>query len=314
MWKANEPETLQNSPLSVLLHRAWLERKKNFESEIHISSCQPLLTEMALAGTKLQQFTVVTADGKGSAANCTACCQTGNSDTQTVNSAAALRAVGERLNPGQCSGLIAITYENSKCHLSGYSETLNYLNSIHCRVSIITNNLDFVEHVLPLNGGLSNLTIVVSAKLMFNGNGSQANEDLESLMARLKAICQQAKNVSFVFVISGECERELDLLMALSQLDYCHLTLLDNSSGSKPVNGEQLEQCAKLVAIARILNPKRKLIFAGTNNAPSMASLLEQYALNAGVNEIARPSEEAISLLKDLGLDLKVKERCCLVH
>ena len=45
--------------------------------------------------------------------------------------------------------------------------------------------------------------------------------------------------------------------------------------------------------------------------SPDRAALIEQYALNAGVNAIAYPSTDTIVLAKEMELDTYFSDQCC---
>ena len=70
------------------------------------------------------------------------------------------------------------------------------------------------------------------------------------------------------------------------------------------------EEIARLGAIARILNPTKKITF-GCASPPKTRKRTEELLVRAGINTITYPMDETIDLAHGLGLETDFKEICC---
>lgn len=271
-------------PLRVLLHRAWLERKKNFESIIEFPRHNPFCTEQIgfHHGNAAPRLLVVKADFRACSAECTQCCTLREAVPRLTVGFDELQKIGDRLPYGGCSGLIS---------LADY------------RVSELPGALERWNCAVP-----------VSPEQFINGTGNLAEEKLEQFCSRLSSLLETGIAIAPLILVSGELEQNLHLLVKLAELQLPALTVFFNVSDCPTDTPKSVEQYGMLGAMVRILNPKAELGFVCIGTFRQQTSLLEQYALNAGFNAISCPSEETVSLAKDLGLEPRFKERCCLVR
>lgn len=285
MWQENRPEALGNLPLRVLLHRAWLERKKNFDSIIEFTRCNPFCTDKIDFINEINdgpRLLAVKADLPDCPTKCTQCCTQGPKIPQLITKAERLREIEDSLSSGECSGLIIIT--------------------------------GFDEGDLPEALKHWNCAVTVSPKQFIYETGNLAEEKLEQLCTGLRKLIKSGIPISLLILVSEEIEQNFQLLVKLAELQLPVLTLLFDMGTGRIESQESAEQYGRLGAMVRILNPKAELGCACIGSCRQQASLLEQYILNAGFNTISCPSEETVSLARDMGLEPRFKERCCLVR
>lgn len=71
------------------------------------------------------------------------------------------------------------------------------------------------------------------------------------------------------------------------------------------------EEAARVMAVARLLNPGTPLALGCARPAGPAKATLERLAIDAGVNAIAYPLAETISYAEARGLDVRFHELCC---
>jgi len=82
-------------------------------------------------------------------------------------------------------------------------------------------------------------------------------------------------------------------------------TLMEGSAPPKP------EDIAKVLATARLMMPKTPLVLGCMRPKGGHRAQTDQLALEAGVNAIAFPHEQAIKLAEEMGLEASFSSLCC---
>jgi uncharacterized radical SAM superfamily protein len=77
------------------------------------------------------------------------------------------------------------------------------------------------------------------------------------------------------------------------------------------VNPPLPEDIAKVIAFARIKNPKVPIVLGCVRPLGKHREKTDQLAIKAGVNAMAYPSDEAIELAGSMGLDIAFSSFCC---
>ena len=73
------------------------------------------------------------------------------------------------------------------------------------------------------------------------------------------------------------------------------------------------DEIGKIVAITRILNPKAHISLGCARPAGKNKSIIEKYAIQAGINGIAYPTDDSIIFANKLGLVNSFKDTCCCI-
>lgn len=113
----------------------------------------------------------------------------------------------------------------------------------------------------------------------------------------------------------GALKGEIEAIRMISQMHHNHIVLvvLTPMAGTSmaKVTPPTAEECGRLIALTRLANPTSYISLGCARPAGMEKNLLEQFALNAGVNAIAYPTAETISLAKEMGLTFHFTDHCC---
>ncbi|MDN5345420.1 MAG: lipoyl synthase, partial [Clostridia bacterium] len=113
----------------------------------------------------------------------------------------------------------------------------------------------------------------------------------------------------------GRLLGEIEALRMISSVQPRHLAIVIltplRDTPMAGVTPPSIEDCGRLLALARLANPYAYLSLGCARPAGYQRPLLEQYALNAGVNAIAYPGPETITLAREMALAAEFSDRCC---
>jgi hypothetical protein len=84
-----------------------------------------------------------------------------------------------------------------------------------------------------------------------------------------------------------------------------HGTPMENVSPPTPID------IAKVLALARLMMPETPLVLGCMRPKGEKKGEIDVLAVEAGVNAIAFPAEEAIKLAESLGLEISFSSLCC---
>ena len=114
----------------------------------------------------------------------------------------------------------------------------------------------------------------------------------------------------------GQLDNELYALDLISKYNPKNVVIVAfmplEETPMKDVIPPSPENIAKIIAIARIKLPSSE-ISLGCARSRKNKREIDNYAIDAGVNRIAIPAEEAVQRAKDYGLEIIFKNTCCSV-
>ncbi len=316
-------EELLSMPLDELLSRAWELRKRNFPDVLHLSAPSLKRYISGRYSNTPSRFVSVSVTGGECALRCKHCGGRLLESMHQVSSPEELVRLGERLVKRGGRGVLVSGGADARgcVPLRRFAGAMRELRRMGLRV-IVHSGIVGEEDVDALRrAGVEQVLLDVigseeTAREVYHLKA--APEDyLRSMRLLREAGIRIAPHV-VVGLHGGRVVGEYRALEMISEAGAEAVVVVALSpipgtayEGVKPPAPEEV---ARVVGVARVLNPGAALSL-GCARAPGDKLRIERLAVDAGVNTIAYPTEEAVEHAERRGLRPVFSELCCtLVH
>ncbi len=312
-------EKLRDKPLEELLRTAWELRKKNFEDVLYVSAPSAKRYEVANFRNSPGSFVNVSVTGKACELRCEHCRGKLLESMHHVASGEELVALGRRLAERGARGVLISggATRDGRVPLRDFLPAMRKLREMGLRV-IVHSGLVSEEDALALRrAGVEQVLLDVigdEATIREVYHLDRAPADYARALENLRRAGLSIAPHIVAGLYRGEFRGEYEALRIITRAEpeVIVVVVLSPLYGT-PFEGVEpppAEEVARLVAVARILNPSAKLNLGCAKPAGSKAEI-EALAIDAGVNTIAYPTEEALEYAEKRGLELRFSELCC---
>ncbi|UCF49199.1 MAG: hypothetical protein JSU91_05465 [Thermoplasmatales archaeon] len=306
--------------LDILLDKSWNIRKKNFSPLLSVSTPSQKTYISEFHKNKKYAFVNISVTGTDCALNCEHCKRSLLDDMIPVENENELKVLGEKLIEKGCEGALISggATSSGEVPLDKYFNAISYLKSKGLKIIVHTG-------LAPKN----------TARKLKNAGVDQVLLDIIGDEETIEKVYHlQKKPVDFLRTMQFFTEENLDLaphiligihfgrivgeynaIRMVTQIKpkTIVLVILSPRSGT-PMDGVETppsKEIGKITAITRILNPEAHLTLGCARPASEDKVNLEKYAVRAGINGIAYPTDETIKFAQDLGLRISFKDTCC---
>ncbi|MCK4757938.1 MAG: radical SAM protein [Thermoplasmata archaeon] len=313
-------EILRSRELTWLLDKAWKLRTSKFPDHLTASApgAKTYITDHHR--NKKNTFVNISVTGTSCALHCDHC-QAGLLESmEAVSGPEELAGLGQRLVEKGCEGVLLSggANEEGEVPISGFLSAIPELKKMGLKVLV--------------HSGLASEK--TAGKLKESG-ADQVLLDIIGDEGTIRDVYHLDKTPDDIFdCLSGLVESGLDvvphILIGLHYGkivgEYKALDMIMRSGAGHivfivlmPKPGTPMEdvttpsavEIARIVAIARILNPEARITLGCARPAGDEKVATERYAVMAGINGIAYPLDETINFAKEKGLAVEFKDTCC---
>jgi len=314
-----DAEACRTMPLEELLARAWELRKRNFRDVLHLSAPSLKRYSTERYSNKPHAFVSVSITGSECALRCKHCGGRLLESMLQVSSPEELVELGRRLAERGSEGVLVSGGADARgcVPLRGFEDALRELRRMGLRVIVHSGIVGREEAEALRRAGVEQVLLDVigsaeTAREVYHLS-AQPEDYLRSMLYLREAGIKIAPHVVVGLHagrVAGEY-RALELI-ARAGAEAVVVVALSPMRGTRyeHVQPPAPEDVARVVAAARLLNP-RAMLSLGCARAPAEKVRIETLAIDAGVNTIAYPTEDAMEHAERRGLELVFSELCC---
>ena len=311
---------LYHRPLDELLAEAWATRQRHFPPRLYLAAPGAKHYQVATFSNDPRRFVPISLTGAACALNCEHCRGRLLETMRPALTPDALVALGRRLVETGCQGVLISggADREGQVVFDGYFDALAELKALGLVVIVHTGLTDAETARRLKEAGVDQALIDVIGDRETARRVYHLDKGPADYAAALEALCAAGLEVIPHVVVGldfGQLRGELEALRIVSQADAAATVLVGlNPLPGTPmagVRGPSPEDMARLVAVARLLTPTRP-VKLGCARAPGPDKpRLECLAIDAGINAIAYPTDEAIAHARARGLSVEFAEVCC---
>lgn len=320
MKKAFDFAAWQSLPTSALLNEAWQVRRQNHDSSVVFASPGAKHYENEYHLNARERFVTISVTGTACSLSCQHCGKKLLETMVKCETPEALARAARDLRAAGCQGVLISggADETGAVPLAPFLEAIKNLKAMGLKVLVHTG--------LAKEETLAGLKEAGVDQVLVDIIGAEETiRDVYHLDCRPEdyheflRLCQKYRlDVAPHIVIGlhfGQLVGELEALKMISAVKPARIVLVVlnplKGTGMEAVPPPAAEECGRLIALARIANPTAFISLGCARPAGVRAGLIEQYALNAGVNAIAYPSPDTISLAEEMELNISFSDLCC---
>ncbi len=231
-----------------------------------------------------------------------------------------LKALGDKLAAKGCEGILISGGADSegRVPLSGYMEAIAYLKKLGLKV-LVHSGLASRESARSLKqAGVDQVLLDIIGSESTIREVYHLDKSPRDFSDSLSYLVDEGLEVVPHILIGlhfGRIVGEYDALEMIMDSGASHIvfviltpkagTPMENAPTPKP------ENIARLMAIARILNPRARITLGCAQPPGEKKLATERFAIKAGINGIAYPSDQTMDLAVEMGLKLVFKDTCC---
>ena len=255
MWCSSNIEDLKSLSLKILLHKAWIIRKKYFNNEIVVVAPSTKRYKNVFFSNTNYKFTSISCTDKKCEFNCKVCIK--KHKVLHVADFAELQHKGKELFDKGCEGLLIYSAVNSydSSQLEKFVHSVNSLKKLGLKVIIHT---DFPSDKLTKIINKIEIDQVILCFSNLKGFPLNNYKFFNELYNFKNTELQIAPHI----IIGQDYEKELDFIKLISKDQLENLSLVTNFTtyfSDKHNLDIDCEKYGKLISITRILNPQAKI-------------------------------------------------------
>ena len=317
---AENIQDLRTKELQWLLDKAWSLRVTEFSKELVVSApgAKTYITDHHR--NNRHTFVNVSVTGNDCALNCEHCKGSLLESMYKACDPKELKELGDKLVNKGCEGILISggADKEGEVPLSEFSEAIAYLKGLGLKVlahsglasresAISMKNAGVDQVLLDIIGSDSTIREVYHLEKttgdFSNALSYLADEELEIVPHIL------------IGLHFGRIVGEYDALEMIMNSGASHIVFVvlmpQEGTSMENVTTPPAEEIARLIAIARILNPRAKITLGCARPPGEKKLATEKYAIEAGVNGIAYPTDQTMELAGEKGLKLIFRDTCC---
>ncbi|WP_338833250.1 Biotin synthase [Moorella humiferrea] len=313
-------DTWLSLPTSILLNEAWRVRRQYFDNKIFFSAPGTKGYENEYYRNNRNRFVAISLTGTSCALNCDHCQKKLLHSMLSCTTPEKLLATAKELQAEGCQGILLSggADKTGAVPLGPFMEAIKKIKTWGFKV-IVHSGLVSEEIIAGLKqAGVDQVLVdVIGARETIRDvyHLDYGPEVYQSFLD----LCQQYQlEVAPHIVVGlhyGRINGEVEALKIISNAQPRHvvvvvLTPLQGTPMAR-VTLPSVEKCGRIIALARLANPRAQLSLGCARPAGYERPLLEQFAINAGVNAIAYPSPETIRLAREMALEIEFNDWCC---
>jgi uncharacterized radical SAM superfamily protein len=307
-------------PTSVLLNEAWRMRWRFFDNILLFAAPGAKNYENEYYSNNRGKFVTISVTGKECALKCEHCQMKLLATMLHCLTPSELLSKAENLHTNGCRGILLSGGADSEgaVPLDPFLNVIGIIKSWGLKV-IVHTGLAKEDTIIGLKeAGVDQVLFDVIGDPQTIREVYHLEKEPEDYYNLLNLCLKYGLEAAPHIVIGlhfGKLRGEIDALKMISGMHVKRIVLvvitpLAGTPMAKIVP-PSVEDCARLIAVTRLTNPESDLCLGCARPAGNQRHLLEQYALNAGVNGIAYPSPETIILAKEMGLEVQFSDQCC---
>ncbi|MGQ9582012.1 MAG: radical SAM protein [Thermoplasmatota archaeon] len=311
---------LRAQPLQELLERAWEVRSLNFEPLLGVSAPSPKVYSTASFRNRPGRFANISVTGTGCALRCEHCRGRLLADMIPATTPERLVEVASSLRRRGCTGVLISggSVEAGYVPLLPFAGAIEQLRGMGLKVIAHTGLIDRRTAIALKNAGVHQVLIDVmgdSRTIREVYHLRRRPSDFRRALLMMRGLGLGLAPHILLGLYYGEIRGEYRALEYVTQarpqaLVVIALTRIRGTpmeGVAPPAPGE----VARLMAVARIVNPRVPLILGCMRQPGPEKPLLERLAVDAGANALAYPLDETVRHARRRGLRTEFTEECC---
>ena len=269
---------------------------------------------------KKHTFVNVSVTGNDCALNCEHCKRTLLDSMNSACDPGELKALGDKLASKGCEGILVSGGSDieGEVPLIEFKEALAYLKELGLKVLVHTGLASRESARVLKQAGVDQVLLDIigsDSTIREVYHLDKTTKDFSDSLSYLRDEGLEVVPHILIGLHFGKMVGEYDALEMIMESEASHIVfvVLTPKQGTpmENVNTPKPEDIAQLIAIARILNPKAKITLGCARPPGEKKLATERYAINAGVNGIAYPTDQVMDLAEELGLELVFRDVCC---
>ncbi len=311
-------DAYQNS-LNHLLEEAWQVRTEYHDNTLAFAAPSPKFYETDDYKNNRTAFINVSVTGTKCALRCEHCKGELLKSMHSATDSKELVSLGERFLKKGCQGVLISggADANGEVPLKNMAAGIKQLKQLGLKVIVHTGLITEETALILKECGVDQVLTDVIGDRQTAKEVYHLDKTPEQFGNALKIMGDAGLNIAPHIVIGldyGRIVGELEALYQVIRADAPAIVfVILNPLPDTPMFGVKsapADKIGKIIALARIFSPKAKIML-GCAKPPKDKIAIETLALNAGVNAIAYPAEETVSLAKDKGLKTFFSPLCC---
>lgn len=313
-------ETLYRQPAEELLDRAWALRSAHFPPVLELAAPGAKRYQMEGFRNDPHRFAAISLTGPSCALRCEHCRGQLLESMHAATTGLGLRHLGDKLAARGCQGVLlsgGSDYQG-QVPLRDHLDSIAYLKDLGLQVIVHTGLVDEATARDLKTTGVDQVLVDVIGDEETIRQVYHLDKKPQDYAATLVVLKEAGLVIAPHVVIGlhfGRIRGELAALDMITRADpeAIILVVLNPLPGTPMARlaAPSAETVGRLSAVARILNPRRK-ISLGCARPPGPAKAeMEHLAIAAGINTLAYPSESSLGYARSLSLDTIWTEKCC---
>ena len=311
---------LQTKELPWLLDKAWSLRIEEFPNELVVSApgAKTYITDHHR--NKRHTFVNVSVTGNDCALNCEHCKSSLLNSMNNVSSPNALKELGSRLVAKGCQGILISggADKDGEVPLTEFSEAIAYLKGLGLKI-LVHSGLASRESAISLkNAGVDQVLLDIIGSDSTIREVYHLDKTTSDYSNTLSYLADEGLEVVPHILIGlhfGKIVGEYDALEMIMNSGARHIVFVvlmpKEGTPMEKVITPSAQEIARLIAIARILNPQAKITLGCARPPGEKKQATEKYAIEAGVNGIAYPTDQTMEMAAEKNLKLIFRDTCC---
>ena len=305
MSKINE---LMSRKLDDVLNESWKIRNENFPLILTVSAPSAKTYISDHYRNKRASFVNISVTGGECALECEHCKKRLLETMISVKNSEELNKLGDRLVEKGCEGVLISggSLPSGEVPLMPYIDGIAYLKSRGLKV-IVHTGLATRETAKKLKmAGVDQVLLDIIGDDTTIRSVYHLDKTTADFQDALSILTEEGLDIAPHIVIGLDFGRIVGEYRALEMICEVKPNTVVLVILSPPP-----EEIGKIAAIARILNPDAHITLGCARPIGDDREVIEKYAVMAGLNGIAYPSDETIEHAESLGLKVMFKDTCC---
>ncbi len=315
-----EINVLLSRDINDLLNESWNIRNENFPSILTVSTPGAKTYISDFHKNKRNTFVNISITGTNCSLDCEHCKKSLLESMIPIASGDELKILGNRLVERGCEGILISggAIPTGEVPLDNYFDALSYLKNKGLKVLVHTGLASRETASRLQKAGVDQVLLDIIGDEETIKKVCHLKKRPSDFLNSLQVLIDNGLDVAPHIIIGlyfGQIVGEYYALEMVTQAKPNNIVLvaLSPSAGTpmERVATPPPEEVGKIVAIARILNPKAHIALGCARPPGKEKESMEIYAVQAGITGIAYPADETIEYAKSLGLEITFKDTCC---
>ncbi|MEA3377850.1 MAG: radical SAM protein [Chloroflexota bacterium] len=315
-----EIERLYHRPAEELLDQAWALRRAHFPPALKLAAPGAKRYQIEGFRNHPHRFAAISLTGRACALRCEHCQGQLLESMYPASTGQALRDLADELVAKGCQGVLLSggADHQGQVPLDGHLEAIACLKALGLTVIVHTGLVDEGTARDLKTAGVDQVLVDVigdeeTIRQVYHLD--KKPDDYAATLAVLKEVGLDIAPHVVIGLHFGQIRGELAALEMITNAEpeAIILVVLNPLPGTPMARfpAPSAEIVGRLAAVARVLNPERRISLGCARPAGPMKAERERLAIAGGINALAYPTQAALRYARSRSLALEWREACC---